>query len=53
MLSEGALAKAIRKRGEFPFGSTCCGLAVRDVRSVRDREESFHPILRAEVGDVG
>ena len=53
MLSEGALAKAIRKRGESLFGSTCCGLAVRDVRSVCDRKECFHPIVGAEVGDVG
>ena len=49
MLSEGALAKEIRKRGVYLFGSTCCGLAVRDVRSVRDREESFYPILRVEM----
>ena|GEM_PF-6859297 len=53
MLSVGALAEAIRKRGVYLFGSTCCGLWGRSVRSVRDREESFHPIVGAEVGDVG
>lgn len=53
MLREGALAEAIRKRGVYLFGSTCCGLWGRAVRSVWDRKESFHPILRAEVGDVG
>ena len=49
MLREGALAEAIQKRGVYLFGSTCCGLGGRAVRSVRDREESFYPILRVEM----
>lgn len=53
MLREGALAEAIQKRGVYLFGSTCCGLGVRDVRSVCDRKECFHPISRTKVGDVG
>ena len=53
MLREGALAEAIQKRGVYLFGSTCCGLGGRAVRSVCDREECLHPISRTKVGDVG
>lgn len=53
MLREGALAEAIQKRGAHLFGSMRRGLGGRAVRSVRDRKECFHPIVGAEVGDVG
>ena len=53
MLSEGALAKEIQKRGVYLVGSACWGLGGRSVRSVWDREESFHPIVGTEMGDVG